>query len=308
MIGTPLPADHPAPAGVDQTSLMPSRGRVWPVLVRSGSFWAGALLIGIVALGAVLAPFLAPHDPVKQFDDGLTLLGEPLGHTSRFPLGTDFEGRDVLSRLLYGARLSLVISLAGNGLAVLLGVTLGAVAGWRRGWIETAIMRVTDVMLAFPSLLLALALVGVRGPSLSVIVLVIALVSWTALCRITYGQVLALREREWIEAARALGLGDLRILARHIMPHLLGPVIVYATLGLALTVVFEGSLAYLGLGVPNPTPSWGRMIHDGSDPNALRFYWLILYPSLALVATVLGFNLLGDALRDALDPRHSVTR
>jgi peptide/nickel transport system permease protein len=255
-----------------------------------------------VAAAALLAPALAPHDPVKQFDDGLTLLGEPLGHTARFPLGTDFEGRDVLSRLLYGARLSLFISVTGNGLAVLLGVTLGAIAAWWRGWIQTTIMRLTDVMLAFPSLLLALALVGIRGPSLSVIVLVIALVSWTALCRITYGQVLSLREREWIDAARAMGLSDLRILLRHVLPHLVGPIVVYATLGVALTVVFEGSLAYLGLGVPNPTPSWGRMIHDGSDPNALHFYWLILYPSLALVATVFGFNLLGDALRDALDP------
>jgi ABC-type dipeptide/oligopeptide/nickel transport system permease subunit len=123
------------------------------------------------------------------------------------------------------------------------------------------------------------------------------------MCRITYGQVLALREREWVAAARAMGFGDLRILLRHILPHLFAPIAVYATLGIALTIVFEGSLAYLGLGVPNPAPSWGRMIHDGSDPNALQYYWLILYPSLALFLTVLGFNILGDALRDALDPQ-----
>ena len=143
---------------------------------------------------------------------------------------------------------------------------------------------------------------------MGVIVLVIAMVSWTGLCRITYGQVTALRVRPWIEAARATGLSDLRILVRHILPHLLAPILVYATLGMALTVVFEGSLAYLGLGVPSPAASWGRMIRDGSDPNSLQFYWLIVYPSLALFLTVLGFNLLGDALRDALDPQSATSR
>jgi peptide/nickel transport system permease protein len=278
-------------------------GRLWRELRLNPSFWFGAFLVAVVLLAALFAPLLAPHDPTTQFDNGISQLGEPLGHTAQFPLGTDFEGRDVLSRLLYGARLSLTISLLGNGFAVLLGVALGAVAGWWRGWVERVIMRLTDVMLAFPSLLLALALVGIEGPSLTVIVVVIALVSWTALCRVTYGQVLSLREREWIDAARAMGLGGIRILVRHILPHLLAPITVYATLGVALTVVFEGSLAYLGLGVPNPAPSWGRMIHDGADPNALPYYWLVLYPSLALFMTVLGFNILGDALRDAIDPR-----
>lgn len=286
-------------------SLESSGARVWRDLRRSPTFWIGALLTVGVALAALFAPLLAPHDPAAQFDDGLTIIGAPLGHTARFPLGTDFEGRDILSRLLYGARLSLGISLTGNLLAVLLGVTLGAVAGWWRGVLGAVIMRFTDVMLAFPSLLLALALVGIQGPSVGIIVLVIALVSWTALCRITYGQVTALREGAWIEAARVAGLREERILIRHVLPHLLATIVVYATLGMALTVVFEGSLAYLGLGVPNPAPSWGRMIHDGSDPNALQFYWLIVYPSLALFLTVLGFNFLGDALRDALDPRRS---
>jgi peptide/nickel transport system permease protein len=141
-----------------------------------------------------------------------------------------------------------------------------------------------------------------------VIVVVIAMVSWTGLCRITYGQVTSLRERPWIEAARAAGFSDLRILLRHLLPHLLAPILVYATLGMALTVVFEGSLAYLGLGVPSPAASWGRMIRDGSDPNSLQFYWLIVYPSLALFVTVLGFNFVGDALRDALDPRSATHR
>lgn len=303
MIGSPAaPAELPAPEE-EQLPFESAKTRIWTELRRSPTFWLGALLIGGVALGALLAPLLAPHDPSTQFNDGLTVIGAPLGHSAKFPLGTDFEGRDILSRLLYGAQLSLTISFTGNLLAVLLGVTMGAIAGWWRGWLGNVIMRFTDVMLAFPSLLLALALVGIQGPSVSIIVLVIGLVSWTALCRITYGQVGALREGAWIEAARVTGLTEARILLRHVMPHLLATIVVYATLGMALTVVFEGSLAYLGLGVPNPTPSWGRMIHDGSDPNALQFYWLVLYPSLALFLTVLGFNFLGDALRDALDPR-----
>ncbi|MDQ2741489.1 MAG: ABC transporter permease [Chloroflexota bacterium] len=293
---------------LDEEFVPASPNRTWQALRRNPTFWLAALIVVGIVLAAILAPILAPHDPTTQFNDGISIIGAPLSHSSRFPLGTDFEGRDVLSRLLFGARLSLTISILGNGLAVLLGVTLGATAAWRRGWAERIIMRFTDVMLAFPSLLLALALVGIRGPSLSVIIAVIALVSWTALCRITYGQVISLREREWVDAARATGLNGARILFRHILPHLLAPVAVYATLGVALTVVFEGSLAYLGLGVPEPAPSWGRMIHDGSDPNALQFYWLILYPSLALFFTVLGFNLLGDALRDALDPQAEPVR
>lgn len=303
MIGAAPSSDLPVEPDASRVRPVSSGARLWDGLRRNPSFWIAVILIGIVAAGAILAPLIAPHDPARQFDDGLSTIGAPLNRSAKFPLGTDFEGRDILSRLLYGAQLSLLISLLGNGLAVTLGVTLGAIAGWWRGWVGSVIMRFTDVMLAFPSLLLALALVGIRGPSVGVIVLVIALVSWTALCRITYGQVLAFRERAWIEAARVVGLSNTRILLRHVMPHLLAPIVVYATLGLALTVVFEGSLAYLGLGVPNPAPSWGRMIRDGSDPNALQFYWLIVYPSLALFVTVLGFNFLGDALRDALDPR-----
>jgi peptide/nickel transport system permease protein len=308
VIGSKPPASFALEPDAGGDALVHRSGRTWEHLRNSPTFWIGALLVTGVTLAAIFAPLLAPHDPTLQFDDGLTTIGAPLSHSSRFPLGTDFEGRDILSRLLFGARLSLTITFVGNGLAVALGVVLGAVAGWWQGWPGSVIMRFTDMMLAFPSLLLALALVGIRGPSLSVIILVIAMVSWTGLCRITYGQVTALRERPWIEGARATGLSDLRILMRHVMPHLLAPIVVYATLGMALTVVFEGSLAYLGLGVPSPTASWGRMIRDGSDPNSLQFYWLIVYPSLALFVTVLGFNLIGDALRDALDPRSPARR
>jgi peptide/nickel transport system permease protein len=308
VIGSAPPAHFSLEPEPGAETSIPRRGRTWWYLRHSPTFWLGVSLVAGVGLAALLAPWIAPHDPTVPFDDGLSTLGAPLSHSTKFPLGTDFEGRDILSRLLFGARLSLTITVVGNGIAVALGVALGAAAGWWQGWLGSIIMRFTDVMLAFPSLLLALALVGIRGPSLGVIVVVIAMVSWTGLCRITYGQVSALRERPWIETARATGLTDARILMRHVMPHLLAPIVVYATLGMALTIVFEGSLAYLGLGVPSPAASWGRMIRDGSDPNSLQFYWLIVYPSLALFLTVLGFNFLGDALRDALDPRSASIR
>ncbi|HZT97836.1 MAG TPA: ABC transporter permease [Chloroflexota bacterium] len=294
--------------GADLEEPVIAQRRVWRLLRSNPGFWIGGLLVVAIVFVAAFASVLAPHDPNQQFPDGINAIGEPLAHSAKFPLGTDFQARDVLSRLLYGARLSLSISVLGNLLAVAVGVSLGAVAAWTRGWLEIVIMRFTDIMLAFPSLLLALALVAIEGPSLTIIIVVIGMVSWTSLCRITYGQVLGLREREWVESARATGVGPARILIRHILPHLLAPILVYATLGVGLTVVFEGSLSYLGLGVPQPAPSWGRMIQEASSQTSLQFYWLILYPSLALFFTVLGFNLLGDALRDALDPEGQLRR
>ena len=276
---------------------------MWGRLRLNPSFWAGGFLVLVIVGTAVFAPVIAPHDPTELFNDGISSIGAPLPPNHKFPLGTDALGRDILSRLVYGARLSLAISVLGNLLAVVLGVSMGAVAGWYRGWVEQVIMRFTDIMLAFPALLLAMALVTIKGASLTIIIIVIGMVSWTGLCRITYGQVIALREREWVESAQATGVGGIRILVRHIMPHLSAPIVVYATLGIGLTVVFEATLSYLGLGVPPPAPSWGRMIQDGANPNVLQFWWLMLFPSLALFLTVLSFNLLGDAFRDALDPR-----
>jgi peptide/nickel transport system permease protein len=304
MIGTPL---EPMEPELDEPLLESGRRRTWRAMRRSPAFWLGGLMVGTILIVAAFAPWLAPHDPNYEFPNGTSFIGAPLGHTSQFYLGTDQNGRDLLSRLIYGARLSLGISILANLLAVFVGVSLGAAAGWWRGWLEAVIMRFTDVMIAFPVLLLALALVAIEGPSLTIIIIVIGMVSWTGLCRITYGQVLSYREREWIDAARATGVGDFRILVRHILPHLTGPIIVYGTLGVGLTVVFEGSLEYLGLGVPAPAASWGTMIQAGSKLG-LQYYWLILFPSLALFMTVLGFNLLGDAFRDALDPRGPLRR
>jgi peptide/nickel transport system permease protein len=208
----------------------------------------------------------------------------------------------MLSRLIYGARVSLVVGILANGLALLLGVVLGTLSGFFGRWVDTAIMRLTDTMLSFPILLFAVALSAILHPGVGIIVIVIGVTFWTWTARIVRGQVLSLREREFVEAARSLGASNTRILVHHIMPHLLPLVIVYGTLGTATAVLFEASLSYLGAGVQDPTPAWGKMASDGAS-----WYhtapWMISYPVVAIMLTVLGFNLLGDSLRDALDPR-----
>jgi peptide/nickel transport system permease protein len=268
---------------------------------------AGAVLVALIVLAALFAPLLAPHDPTEQFRDGLTPDGQPVPSTlldgggSRFPLGTDSNGRDLLSRILYGAQVSLTVGVLANTLAVCLGVMVGSVAGYFGGWLEIVLMRFTDIMMAFPTLLLAMALVAILKPSLWIIILVIGLVYWTWIARVTYGQVLALRERDFVTASRALGASRPGTLVRHILPQLIPTLIVWGTLGIATNVMLEASLSYLGIGVQPPTPSWGGMIEQGQS-----YYrtapWMVIFPGLAIMLTVFAFNLLGDGLRDALDP------
>ena len=269
-------------------------------------------------LGAAGAPVLAPHDPAYGYRDvGLTLTGDPVGPGREFILGTDRLGRDYLSRLLHGARSSLLAGMGANFVATLIGLVIGSVAAFagsmylkvpvgRRSFsvtipVESLLMRLTDVTLAFPALLLAIALVAIIGPSLLLVVAVVALFLWPTTARIVYGRVLVLKEREFVEAANALGVPGYRILARHILPHVWSVVLVYAALGISAAILFEANLSFLGVGVPPPAPSWGTMIGDhisyyATDPR------LIVLPGLAIMATILAFNLLGDALRDALDP------
>jgi peptide/nickel transport system permease protein len=274
---------------------------VWYRLRHDKTALLGTAIVLFLIAIAIFAPLIAPHNPTQIFDNGLMLDGTPAPPGPTFPLGADTLGRDQLSRILYGARVSLVIGIVANGLAVLLGVLVGALGGYFSGLLGTSMMRLTDVMMAFPVLLLAIALVAVLKPSLWIVIGVIAFVYWTPIARIVHGQVLSLKEREFIEAARAAGIGHGRILLRHILPHLVPLMIVYATLGIATNVLFEAALSFLGVGVQPPTPSWGGMISDGQS-----YYrsapWLIIYPGLAIMLTVLGFNLLGDGLRDALDP------
>jgi peptide/nickel transport system permease protein len=260
--------------------------------------------LGVIALfvaAAILAGLLAPYDPSQQFFDGLTLDGSPLPPSARFWFGTDTNGRDQFSRLLYGAQTSLIIGIVANGIAVFIGAGLGLVAGYVRGLVGATIMRFTDLMMAFPPLLLAIALAAILKPGLNIVILVIALVNWVQIARVIYAETVALSEREYIEAARAMGAGTGRILLRHLLPHLIPTVIVYATLGIATTVLLESTLSFLGRGVQPPTPAWGMMIFE-SQSYFLNAPWLVFIPGAAILILALSFNLVGDGLRDALDP------
>jgi peptide/nickel transport system permease protein len=219
----------------------------------------------------------------------------------RFWFGTDTNGRDQLSRLLYGARTSLMIGIVANGIAVAIGTLLGVIAGYARGFLGAAIMRFTDLMMAFPPLLLAIALAAILKPGLAIIIVVIALVNWVQIARVIYTETTSLSEREYIEAARALGASTPRILFRHLIPHLVPTIIVYATLGIATTVLLEAMLSFLGRGVQPPTPAWGMMIFE-SQSYFLNAPWLVFIPGAAILIVALAFNLAGDGLRDALDP------
>ena len=256
---------------------------------------ASLALIGV----AICGPLIAPHDPITQFDSGLSNTGAPLPPNSHFLLGTDTLGRDVESRLIYGARISLLIGTLANGLAMAIGVTFGALAGYVGKAVATIIMRLTDVMMSFPLILLLIALAVVLQPSIGTIVVVIAIGGWTGPARLIHGEVLSLKEKDFILAARALGVSDLGIVARHILPHLVPSTIVWTMLGIAPTILTEGALSYLGVGVQPPTPSWGSMIREGQG-MVQDAPWLILYPSLALMVTAVSFNLVGDGLRDAM--------
>jgi peptide/nickel transport system permease protein len=248
-----------------------------------------------------LAPLIAPYGPSEQFFDGLTLEGSPLPPNGQFWFGTDTNGRDQFSRLLYGAQTSLLIGIVANGIAVFVGTCLGVVAGYVRGFLGAAIMRFTDLMMAFPPLLLAIALAAILKPGLNIVILVIALVNWVQIARVIYAETLALSEREYIEAARAMGANTWRILWRHLLPHLVPTIIVYATLGIATTVLLESMLSFLGRGVQPPTPAWGMMIFE-SQSYFLNAPWLVFIPGAAILILALAFNLVGDGLRDVLDP------
>ena len=276
-------------------------GDTWRRFRRDRLAVAGLVIIMIFALAAVAAPLIAPYDPSEQFFEGLTLEGSPLPPNAQFWFGTDTNGRDQFSRLLYGAQTSLLIGIVANGLAVAVGTALGLIAGYVRGYTGAAIMRITDLMMAFPPLLLAIALAAILKPGLNIVILVIALVNWVQIARVIYTETVSLSEREYIEAARALGASSGRILLRHLLPHLIPTVIVYATLGIATTVLLEAMLSFLGRGVQPPTPAWGMMIFE-SQSYFLNAPWLVFIPGAAILILALAFNLVGDGLRDALDP------
>jgi peptide/nickel transport system permease protein len=259
----------------------------------------GIGIVIIMSLAAILAPLIARQNPIAI--DLAHLLERP---SAQHWLGTDIQGRDIWSRLVYGARVSLTVGLISQGIALALGVTLGLLAGFYGKWVDEIVMRLADVTLAFPTLLLLIAMVAALQPSEGVVFATIGIVGWAGMARIVRGQVLVVRQLEYIQAIRALGAGDLRIMRQHVLPNVIAPVVIAATLGVAGAIMAEAALSFLGLGVPPPAPSWGSMIADGRDLEQLRRApWTSVFPGIAIGAAVLGFNLLGDALRDALDPR-----
>jgi ABC-type dipeptide/oligopeptide/nickel transport system permease subunit len=270
----------------------------WRKLRRMPGPMIGLVVFGLLVLMAIFAPWIAPHDPIKEANvmDAVTAPG------AKFLLGSDHAGRDVLSRLIFGARVSLSVGLVVQGVSVTIGTVLGLLAGYYGGWVDSVISGVTTVLQAFPGLLFAIAVMSVLGPGLYNVFLALGLVGWPTIARLVRGEVLALREREFVEGARAMGARDVRILLRHILPNCLGPVIVVVTLGMAGAILSEASLSFLGLGTQPPTPSWGAMLAGGRD-HIFDAPWLTLYPGLAIFITILALNLLGDGLRDVLDPR-----
>ena len=270
-------------------------------LMRRKTAVFGAGVIALVVLGAVFASQLAQFPPDQQNFDGLTLEGAPMPPNATYWFGTDLLGRDLFSRLLYGAQTSLIIGVVANGLSILIGTAVGVTAGWRRGWVGAVLMRFTDLMMAFPALLLAICLAAIFQPSLWIVALVIALVNWVQTARIIYTQTISLAERDFIAAERTLGASDWRILRHHILPHLLPTLLVWGTLGISITVLLEATLSFLGVGVQPPTPSWGNIIFE----NQTYFQsapWLVFIPGAAILLLALAFNLVGDALREEMDP------
>ena len=280
------------------------RGRVWEALRRDGRARIGLAVVVVLFLAALLAPVIARQDPTA-IDLGAALRAPTGAHW----LGTDVQGRDVWARRVHGARVSLAVGVVSQGISLVLGVVLGLVAGYYGRWVDELVMRLADVTLAFPTLLLLIAMAAALEPSLTTVFVTIGVVGWAGMARLVRGQVLVVRQLEYVQAERALGAGDLRIMLRHVLPNVIAPVVIAATLGVAGAIMAEAALSFLGLGVQPPTPSWGAMIADGRDLAQLRRApWTSLFPGLAIGAAVLGFNLLGDALRDALDPRAAATR
>lgn len=271
----------------------------WERFSRNRRAMLGLWLLMVLALSTLLAPVLTPHDP-ETVDVAAAELPPGPGH----PLGTDELGRDVLARLLYGGRVSLTVGLAAVALYVMIGVALGAAAGYHGGWVDSLIMRVTDAVMIIPFFPLALTMAAVFRPGLYTTMMVLGLLGWTGVCRLVRGEFLTLREREYVEAARAEGASDLRIVFRHILPNAMGPVAVAATLGVASAIMSEAGLSFLGFGVQPPTPSWGNMLASALSLRALLLQpWLWVPPGLMIFAAVLAVNLVGEGLREALDPQ-----
>jgi peptide/nickel transport system permease protein len=295
-----IPAFAQAKSAFAQPAQTEARGfwrRLVRVLRRNRTAMFGAAIITIFVVVALLADQLAPYPPNK-----ITLSQRFIPPNSEHLFGTDNLGRDILSRVIYGARISLWVGIVTVGLAMVIGVPAGLIAGYVRGPVDTVLMRLVDIFLAFPVIILAIAIVAVRGPGLTNVMLALVAVYWTTYARVTRGVTLVLREEDYVTAAKSIGVGATRIMYRHILPNAMAPILVIATLGLGNAILAEAALSFLGLGIQPPEASWGSMLNFGMQ--FLRDApWLTLFPGTAIFLTVLGFNLLGDGLRDAMDPR-----
>ena len=303
LVSTDAPLEEPAAGGIQGRSplrLVLARLRTDRVALASVGV---ILLIVVLAIAAPLLEALTGHSAtITNVDTGTDANGQPLPPGGGFLLGTDNLGRDVLVRIAYGARISLLVGVLATAIATVVGVVVGLFAGYFGGWLDSILARIMDVVLSFPYVLFAIVLVSVFGSSLPLTILVIAFLSFAAIGRIVRGQALSQREKEYVEAAHSLGAGNLRILFVDILPNLVAPVIVLATLLIPAAIIFEATLSFLGLGVVPPTPSWGNMLSD-AEGVGFQAWWFYIFPMLFLLATTLAFNLLGDAVRDALDPR-----
>jgi peptide/nickel transport system permease protein len=269
----------------------------WARLKRNRMAMTGLILVLVLFAVALFAPWLAPYDPLSINLQEVLMPPSPAHY-----LGTDTLGRDVLSRIIFGARISLLVGFVAVGIATLIGLFIGALAGYYGGWVDSALMRLVDLMLCFPTLFLILAVIALLGPSIWNIMAVIGFTSWMGVARLVRAEFLSLREREFVTAARALGAGDTRLILRHILPNALTPVMISATLGVAGAILTESALSFLGLGVMPPTPSWGNILTAGKD-NIEIAWWLSVFPGLAILITVMSYNLLGEGIREAIDPR-----
>lgn len=262
--------------------------------MKNKALLLGVLIISLFSLMAILAPLISPYEP-SRIDQESLLMPPSRAH----PLGTDGLGRDILSRIFYGARISLTIGLIAVGIATIIGVILGSIAGFYGGWIDALIMRFVDIMLCFPTFYVILAVVAILGPSIFNIMLIIGLTSWMGPARLLRGEILSLKEREFIQAARAIGASHFRIIARHLLPNAIGPVLVSATLGIAGAILLESGLSFLGLGVQPPTPSWGNILIESKSTLGVA-WWITVFPGLVILLTILGFNFIAEGLKKKL--------
>ena len=266
-------------------------------LLRQRMALAGGIILILLAIVAICAPWLAPHDPLQvNLPDAL------LPPSATYPFGTDQLGRDVLSRLIYGTRISLMIGFIAVGIAVVIGAAIGSIAGYYGGWVDAMLMRVVDTMLSIPTIFLLLAIIAMVGPSIEVIMAVIGLTGWMGVARLVRAEILSLKEREFVLAARVLGASSFRIITKHLLPNAMGPVLVSATLGVGGAILTESVLSYLGLGVQPPMPSWGNVLNEGRVALGVA-WWLTISPGLCILVTVLAFNLLGEGIREKFSGR-----